>query len=157
LLKQLEQQRSYHNDDRQQINRARKEAEELFRPKPQPIEPSTPANLSMAASSARKPRILSASAPPASRVTANAQTSSEPQIRPALVSTLAHIQRERLNTARAAIFKQQHELRGKLDAIDREIRAIDAYEAAKNGKSSPGPRRPNRTSGGAGAPKDFSE
>ena len=44
--------------------------------------------------------------------------------------------RERLNNARTAIFKQQNELQAKLDAIDSELRAIDAYEAAKNGKSS---------------------
>jgi hypothetical protein len=158
LLKQLEQQHSFHNDDRQQINRARKEAEALFRPKPQFIEPSTPADPSPADSSARKPRILSASAPPASRVTAKAPISSEPSIRPAVSgSQLAHIHRERLNSARAAIFNQQHALQAKLDAIDREIRAIDAYEAAKNGKSSLAPRRSKRISGGAGAPKDFSE
>jgi len=44
--------------------------------------------------------------------------------------------RERLNNARTAIFKQQNELQAKLDAIDSELRAIDAYEVAKNGKSS---------------------
>ena len=153
MLKQSEQQHAFHNDDRQQINRARKEAEALFRPKPQLIEPSTPAD-----PSARKPRVLSASAPPIGRVTAKAPTSSEPEIRPAVsVSQFAHIHRERLNSALAAIFKQQHALQAKLDAIDSEMRAIDTYEAAKNGKSSPGPRRSKRTPRGAGAPKDFSE
>ena len=73
---------------------------------------------------------------------------SKPQIRPAVsVSPSAHIQRERLNNARKAIFKQQHELQAKLDAIDSEMRAIDAYEAAKAGKPSLGPRRSKRTSG----------
>jgi hypothetical protein len=51
---------------------------------------------------------------------------------------LAHIHRERLDSARAAIFKQQHELQAKLDAIDSEMRAIDAYKAVKNAKSSLG-------------------
>jgi hypothetical protein len=140
LLKQLEQQHSFHNDDRQ-INRARKEAEALFRPKPQFIEPSTPADPSPADSSARKPRILSASAPSAGRVSAKAPISSEPSISSAVSgSQLAHVHRERLNSARAAIFNQQHELQAKLDAIESELRAIDAYEAAKNGKSSMGPR-----------------
>jgi hypothetical protein len=37
----------------------------------------------------------------------------------------------RLNNARTAIFKQQNELQAKLDAIDSELRAIDAYEVAK--------------------------
>jgi hypothetical protein len=139
LLKQLEHQHSFHNDDHQQINRARKEAEALFRPKPQFIEPATPADPSPADSSARKPRILSASAPPASRVPAKAPISSEPSIRPTVSgSQLAHIHRERLNSARAAIFKQQHELQAKLDAIDSEMRAIDAYKAVKNAKSSLG-------------------
>src|ERR1700694_834298 len=136
LLKQSKQQHLFHNDDRQQISRARKEAEALFRPKPQFIEPSTQADPSPADSSTRKPRVLSASAPPLGRVTAKAPISSEPQIRPAVsVPQLARIHRERLNSARAAIFNQQDELQPKLDAIDTEMRAIDAYEATKNGKS----------------------
>ena len=129
MLKQSEQQHPFHNGDRQQISRARNEAEALFRPKLQFIEPATPADPSPADSSARKPRILSASTPSASRVPAKAPISSEPSIRPtASGSQLAHIHRERLNGARAAIFNQQHELQAKLDAIDSEMRAIDAYE-----------------------------
>ena len=42
--------------------------------------------------------------------------------------------RERLHAEREAIFNQQHELEGKLAAINNEMRAIDAYEAAKSGK-----------------------
>ena len=142
MLKQLERQHSFQNDDRHPIDKARNEAEALFRPKPQSIEPSTPADPSRVDSSARKPRILSASAPPASRVTVKVPIISEPQTRPAVsVSSSAHIQRERLNSARAAIFEQQHELQAKLDTIDSEMRAIDAYEAAKAGKSPFGPRR----------------
>jgi hypothetical protein len=44
---------------------------------------------------------------------------------------LARAHREHLKGMRAAIFKQQGELQEKLDAIDSELRAIDAYEAAK--------------------------
>ena len=46
--------------------------------------------------------------------------------------------RERLNKEREEISKQQHELELKLDAVNRELAAIDAYEAAKSGK----PRAP---------------
>jgi hypothetical protein len=45
--------------------------------------------------------------------------------------------RERLQKEREAIFTQQHELEGKLAAINNEMRAIDAYEAAKTGKAAP--------------------
>ena len=45
--------------------------------------------------------------------------------------------RERLHAEREAIFNQQHELEGKLAAINNEMRAIDAYEAAKSGKATP--------------------
>jgi hypothetical protein len=142
LLKQLERQHSFQNDDRQQIDKARNEAEALFRPKRQSIEPSTSADPSQVDSSARKPRILSASASPASHVTTKDPIVSEPQTEPAVaVSSSAYIQRERLNSARAAIFEQQRELQAKLDTIDTEMRAIDAYEAAQAGKSPLGPRR----------------
>jgi hypothetical protein len=43
--------------------------------------------------------------------------------------------RERLHAERDAVFTQQHELERKLAAINNEMRAIDAYEAAKSGKS----------------------
>jgi hypothetical protein len=91
LLKQLEHQHSFHDNDHQQINRARKEAEALFRPKPQFIEHSTPADPSPADSSARKPRILSASAPPASRVSAKAPISSDDGDAPIAASLLISI------------------------------------------------------------------
>src|SRR5712691_5294483 len=45
--------------------------------------------------------------------------------------------RERLQAERDTIFNQQHELEGKLAAINNELRAIDAYEAAKSGKAAP--------------------
>jgi hypothetical protein len=49
--------------------------------------------------------------------------------------------RERLHAERDAIFNQQHELEGKLAAINNELRAIDAYEAAKSGKAAPAARQ----------------
>ncbi len=42
--------------------------------------------------------------------------------------------RERLHAEREQIFNQQHELQNKLDEINREFAAIEAYEAAKAGK-----------------------
>lgn len=48
--------------------------------------------------------------------------------------------RERLHGEREAIFTQQQQLQEKLDAINNEMRAIDAYEAAKSGKA-PAPRQ----------------
>ena len=44
-------------------------------------------------------------------------------------------ERERLHAEREQIFNQQHELEGKLTDINRELAAIDAYEAAKSGKT----------------------
>ena len=54
-------------------------------------------------------------------------------------------ERERLNNEREAIFNQQHELDAKLDGINREMRAIDAYEAAKSGKAAASAARQTRT------------
>jgi hypothetical protein len=51
-------------------------------------------------------------------------------------------ERARLNGEREAIFTQQQELEAKLAEVDRELAAIDAYEAAKTG------RAPARRSGG---------
>jgi hypothetical protein len=143
LLKQPEQQHAFHSDDRQQINRARKEAEALFRPKPKLVETSTLAEPSPTNISVRIPRILSASAPPLDHETVKVRNSSEPQTAVS-VSQFAHTERERLNRTRAAIFKQQHELQAKLEAIDSEMHAIDAYEAAKKGKTSSGRRSRGR-------------
>jgi len=44
-------------------------------------------------------------------------------------------ERSRLNDEREAIFTQQQELENKLTDINRELTAIDAYEAAKTGKA----------------------
>ena len=100
----------------------------------QTLADPSPANVSV-----RKPRILRASVPPLNHETAKGRNGSEPQT-PVSVSQFAHTERERLNRIRAAIFKQQHELQAKLEAIDSEMHAIDAYEAAKRGKTSSGRR-----------------
>jgi len=44
-------------------------------------------------------------------------------------------ERERLHAEREQVFSQQQELEAKLAAINNELHAIDAYEAAKTGKS----------------------
>jgi hypothetical protein len=81
----------------------------------------------------RKPRILSASPLPVTRTTAEAPIKPTPQPKPPVsVSQMAHAHRERLKRARAAIFKQQGELQERQNAIDSELRALDAYEAAKS-------------------------
>ncbi len=50
-------------------------------------------------------------------------------------------ERERLSAEREQVFNQQRELDQKLDAINREFAAIDAYEAAKTGKAARPARR----------------
>src|SRR5215212_3697567 len=95
LLKHSEQQHAFHDDDRQQINRARKEAEALFRSKPKPVETSTLADPSPADTSVRKPRVLSASVPSLDRKATESPISSEPQTAVS-VSQVAHTEHERL-------------------------------------------------------------
>src|SRR5215207_1124577 len=46
-------------------------------------------------------------------------------------------ERERLNADRERIVNEQEELQKKLDGINREFQAIEAYEAAKTGKAAP--------------------
>src|SRR5215213_8645860 len=105
LLKQSEQHREFHNDDRQPFNSARKEAEALFRPKSRLVEPSRPADSSPPEAPVRKPRILSASTSPLTPMITE-PISSKPQPKPAIsVSKLARAHRQRLKGARAAIFK----------------------------------------------------
>src|SRR5579862_7990746 len=53
-------------------------------------------------------------------------------------------ERERLHREREVIFNQQHELEGKLAEINRELSAIDAYEAARTGKAAPAARQARR-------------
>ena len=55
--------------------------------------------------------------------------------------------RERLHAEREQIFNQQHELEGKLADINRELAAIDAYEAAKAGKVPAASRQPRGARG----------
>jgi hypothetical protein len=44
-------------------------------------------------------------------------------------------ERDRLQAEREQIFSQQQELQRKLDAVNREFTALDAYETAKTGKA----------------------
>ena len=131
MLKQSEQ-HNFYNEKRRHITKARQEAEALFQPKPQYINLITPNEAPAIESPTRKPRILSVSTPSTARPIVDASVSSAPQpvVKISLLQ-LAHMHRERLNNARTAIFKQQNELQAKLDAIDSELRAIDAYEVAK--------------------------
>lgn len=132
MLKQSEQYRQFYNDDRPQIDNARKEAEALFWPKPEFVEPSPPSVPPLAEAPARKPRILSVSPPLAAPMAAETAIGRQPQSNPVVsVSQLTHIHRKRLKEARAAIFKQWDELQAKLTALDYELSAIDAYVAAR--------------------------
>jgi chromosome segregation ATPase len=56
-------------------------------------------------------------------------------------------ERERLHRERETISGQQHELETKLTDINRELAAIDAYEAAKTGKPAVQPRQRTTTGG----------
>ena len=56
-------------------------------------------------------------------------------------------ERERLNGQRQDVFRQQRELQEKLGSIDRELAAIEAYEAAKSGRQT-GSARQGRTQRG---------
>ena len=64
-------------------------------------------------------------------------------------------ERDRLNREREQIFNQQQELEQKLDAVNKEMRAIEAYESAKTGKaagkqtSGRGSRGPRQTRRGS--------
>jgi hypothetical protein len=49
--------------------------------------------------------------------------------------TFVQRERARLHGEREAIFTQQHELDEKLESVNRELAAIEAYEAAKTGKA----------------------
>src|SRR5258708_35070915 len=57
-------------------------------------------------------------------------------------------ERERLHGEREALFTQQQELETKLVGINRELAAIDAYEAAKTGKQTPAKTMTRRASVG---------
>ncbi len=66
--------------------------------------------------------------------------------------------RERLHAEREQISNQQHELEGKLADINRELAAIDAYEAAKAGNAPAAARQPRaaraRTQARRGSKRD---
>lgn len=63
---------------------------------------------------------------------------------PKTFESLMTTERERLTKAREDIFSKQAELQEKLDAINAEMRAIEAYEAVKTGKPLPGTPAPAR-------------
>ena len=138
-MKQSERHHQNYNNNRQQINNARKEAEALFRPKHQVVRPSLPADPSPAEAPVRKPRILSASPSPVTPMVIEAAISSKPQTKPAVsISQLARAHREHLKGTRAAIFKLRDELQAKLHAIDSELRAIGRQEALNQRFDHPG-------------------
>ena len=59
-------------------------------------------------------------------------------------------ERERLRAEREQVFSQQEELQRKLDAVNREFTAIEAYETAKTGKNArqaPAGRQPRARRG----------
>jgi hypothetical protein len=56
-------------------------------------------------------------------------------------------ERDRLDAERQGILQQQRELDTRLDEIDRELQAVDAYEAAKTGRAVAGRGRGQRLSG----------
>jgi hypothetical protein len=131
LLKESERQDAFRHDDRYKIDKAREEAEMLFRPKMKTADPSL-TEPPPADAPARKPRVLRASAPALRREIPKSSTNSNTQVT-ASVLQCANNDPEQLARARATILEQQHQLRAKLAAIDSEMRAIDAYEAVKNG------------------------
>src|SRR5690348_18504041 len=60
-------------------------------------------------------------------------------------------ERDRLRAEREQIFNQQEELQRKLDTLNREFAAIEAYETAKTGKAArqmPGGRQSRARRGG---------
>jgi hypothetical protein len=54
-------------------------------------------------------------------------------------------ERERLRDERNSVFERQGELQLKLDEINREFAAIEAYEAAKTGKAARSAQAPQQT------------
>jgi hypothetical protein len=48
--------------------------------------------------------------------------------------TFVQRERDRLHAQREALVKQQEELENEIGLVDRELAAVDAYEAAKSGK-----------------------
>jgi len=61
-------------------------------------------------------------------------------------------ERERLRTKREGILAEQQKLTEQLHELDRELKAIDAYEAVKQGKDAL-PRTPRSASNGSRPPR----
>jgi len=140
LFKQSAQQSALFHQEHQQVGQARREAEALFRSKPKIVEPSRRSDGSPTEAAARKPRILRA-VPPAPGLKKGAAAVLQEQ-QPALTPLQrARAERHRLNRVDETVYTQQQELQAKLEAIDTELRAIAAYEAAKQGEVSSSPPR----------------
>jgi hypothetical protein len=60
-------------------------------------------------------------------------------------------ERDRLGEQRKALVAQQQELEKEIALVDREMSAVDAYEAAKMGKAPRQTRKGTRRSAGAGS------
>jgi hypothetical protein len=142
LLTQLADKNAFTDQTHQEIDKARQEAESLFRPKPKAVEISTtsdgpsdgPSDGLTTAETVRKPRILSAVPVSISSEAAASVVRQPPQ--PALsMVQFTDASRERLAHARKVLLSQQRELQARLETIDIELRAIDAYETAKRANS----------------------
>jgi hypothetical protein len=118
----LKHQDDYSRPPIQDPGEARQQAEALFRPRPAVVSVQAPTDSLTIGPAIRKPRILSAV--PTS-VTAARSGQPEPQ------RAVEH--RAQLNRDREEILRRQRELRTRLEAIDVELRAIAAYEAARFG------------------------
>ena len=66
-------------------------------------------------------------------------------------------ERERLSREREEIIDQQRDLENKLTEINRELAAVDAYEAAKTGKAAMPGRQPRGPRRGVAAVKPSAE
>jgi hypothetical protein len=62
--------------------------------------------------------------------------------------TFVQRERDRLNAQREALLTQQQELEDQIALVDRELSAVDAYEAAKTGKAPPQSRGRGRRATG---------
>jgi hypothetical protein len=68
--------------------------------------------------------------------------------------TFIEQERERLSKERESIFTQQQALADQLAMINRELSAIDAYEAAKQGRAVPQPRQRRSPQSRRGSKRD---
>ena len=69
-------------------------------------------------------------------------------------ATFMQRERDRLHAEREQIFNQQQELEAKLADLNRELSAIDAYEAAKTGKPARATTTRRASTGRAGSKRE---